>query len=98
MAVETERPHVACGVLVLALLVKQGVLLSPVMHSSRRTSPAAYPHRPPLLADRVAATLPVTVGMSANSPHGGEHLDVFTRERRWCSVNGVRQFEHGISA
>jgi hypothetical protein len=46
----------------------------------------------------VAATLPVTVGMSANSPRGGEHLDEFTRECRWCSVNGVRQFEHGISA
>src|SRR5262249_11111465 len=52
MAVETERPHVACAALVLALLVKQGVLLSRVLHSSRRTSPAGSLRWPPLVADR----------------------------------------------
>jgi len=34
----------------------------------------------------VAAALPVAVGTSANSPRGGEHLDEFARDCRWCSV------------
>src|SRR5262245_43432114 len=48
-AVETALPHVAWRALVLVLLVKQGVLFSRVMHSSRRTSPAEYPRLPPSL-------------------------------------------------